>query len=390
MTTYAVRATDYGFGNPANSMAQNRNALQSALASGRNVLLPRGQVILHGPLNFHAHGQQVIGEGPDQTILIIHDSSGHSEGNLFITNGLSNIGIQNFTIRGHATSPPNSGWVFMCDGAALHGNAPMQAAGGDIRNIVVNNMFSGFFFRDINTAIVEDVQLQSIRGWAGVYVLALNPNHRVDQLRLKSVIINFNPASVSFASGIGIMLDGNIHTALILNSAIINSCIGLHIVNSANLPVGLRPSFITAYDLQVDYSRSFNVQCTSGHRLRFTDCYFHRAENADGLWFGEQVHDLTINTSVVSSAQFNGIYFAGREFGLYGTQIDRASTGSHNTYHGILLATPARDVRIVGGGSHSDGGQTAQFGIAAFNAAATGVTLAAAEHHRGITGWKNW
>lgn len=385
----AVLATAYGFGASGNTMGQNRSALQAALNTGCNVLLPRQTVTLHGPLTFTGHGQRVIGDGPDQSVLVIHDSSGVAEGNLFMSAGLSNVGLEDMTIRGHTVSPPVSGYTFLCDGTPLHGGSPGQAAGGDVRNVVTFNMWAGFVFRDVNTAIVDDVQVQAARGWSGVYVLATNGNHRVDQMRLRSVIVSFRPEHTG-SHGTGIMLDGDIHTMLLQNVAVIQSRRGLHVLNSAGLPVGQRPAFLTAYDLQVDYSRLENVLIESGHRFRFTDCYFHRAEAASGVVFGPGTDDMTINTSIVSSSQHHGLEFHGKVGGFHGVQVDRASFGTPNVHSGIYLGAAARDVRIIGGGSHQDAAPTAAYGIGCVDVAATQPLLSAATHHRGITGHKNW
>jgi hypothetical protein len=381
MLTSVNAVTAHGFRTTAagGTAAGNRAALQAALDTNQSVHIPRGTYPLEGPVLFKNAGQFVFGQGAFQTIL---QCSGDQ--NIFEANGRNYVGIRDLMMRGG--DPLTGGYAFLVDGTPAQGATPIQAWGGVVENVFMDQMFSGVFVRDTNGLTVTNLSMQNMRGFFGIRAQAHNVNERVDVIQLQHVSYSASPIAIAAGRGDGLSVDGMVHSIYVSVCRFVVPWRGVVVENTPGLPFGQHASFLMADRLDVDFPRREAMIVTAIDRCRFTNSYFHGSQQEANVLLSGGVRDAKFSNSNITGAWKAGLFFDGNVLDLSGVEFDWNSQEAVGAHHGILLGNTAQDVRIIGGGG--DGARTG-FGIFRANPG-TSVQLAAADAHRGVLGLRNF
>lgn len=380
LTSLNAAAAAYAGGmKPANTPEENRAALQAALDTGRNVHIPFGTYPITGPVDFKAAGQTVFGQGPFQTILRVSGAE-----DLFRGNGRSGVSVLDMSLRGGADL--TGGFAISLDGTPSVGGTPVQAWGGDIRNVFMDQMWGGVFVRDVNAVTIFDLNMQNMRGLYGIRAEALVANHRVDVIRLTHVAYSANAEARAAGRGIGLSIDGCVHTINVHNMAMVEPYRGIEVVNTANLPFGSHPSFPFAHNIEIDFPTTEAVRIDAIDRARFTGCYFHGSRQGTNVVLGAGVKDAKFVGCNITGAAHNGLAFEGDTLDIVACEFDWCSQQVPANWDGIYLGHTAQNVRIVGGGARDT---SARYGIFRANLD-TWVQVSAADGHRGVVAARNW
>ncbi len=359
--------------------SDNRAALQAALDTGRNVHIPAGTYQIAGPVEFKAAGQTVFGQGPFQTILRV---SGGDD--LFRSAGRSDVAVRDLMLRGGADR--TGGYAISLDGTASVGSTPVQAWGGDIRNVFMDQMWNGVFARDVNAVTIIDLNMQNMRGDYGVRAEALSLNHRVDVLRLTHVGFSSHADARAAGRGVGLSIDGCVHTINIHNMAIVVPHRGIEVRNSPAFPFGSHASFIFAHNVEVDFPTTEALVIDAIDRCRFTNSYFHGSLAGTNVVLWGDTKDAKFVNCNITGAFHNGLAFAGDTLDVTACEFDWNGLGAPGGHAGIYLWPSARNVRVVGGGARDT-----SVGWGIFRAdPSTNVQVAAADDHRGSAGSRNF
>ncbi len=363
----------------SNTPAANRDALQAAVNTGRCVHIPFGTFPLVGPIHMQGAGQIVFGQGPFQTILLCSGSD-----NIFVSNARNDVGIRDMLLRG--AGDLTGGFAIVLDGVPSHGSNGLQAWGGDIKNVIMDQMWSGVYARDVNTVTIFDLNMQNMHGELGICAQALTTTHRVDCVRLTHVAYSPSAAARAAGRGEGLMIDGCIHTVRLNDVALVAPYRGIRVSNSAGMPFGTHASFLFANNLEIDFPVREAVMIDAIDRCRFSNSYLHGSQQTSNVTLGSGVRDAKFVNCNLTSAWQNGLVFDGYILDVTATEFDWCSQEAAGGHSGILLANNAQDVRVVGGGGD---GSRAGWGIYRSNPN-TIVQLAAADAHRGTINSRNF
>lgn len=378
----SVNAADPAFAGgmrQGNSAPANRAALQAALDTGKNTHIPAGGFHMEPGLQMRGHGQRVFGQGPHQSRLICAGS-----GDFFTTGGCHDCAFHDFSLNGNGNV--TGGAAIVISGSAAQGQSALQAWGADVHNVVMDQMWSGVYLTDVNTATLTDLSMRGMRGDFGIMAYAEGANRRIDVIRLLHVGYNAHPSAVAADRGTGIVVDGCVHSVVMHNFFAVGALRGIVVCNTPCLPFGVHASFLFGHDCEVDFPKyeALLVDCID--RTRFVNSYFHGSKQSSNIVLRSGVRDAKFVACNISGAYANGLSMEGNILDVTACELDWNGLQAPNLHSGILLQNTAQNVRIVGGGSTDT---KVAYGIYRMNPA-TIVQLAAADGHYGLSGVRNF
>lgn len=368
-------------------ITDDTSALQSALDTRKSVYLDEDRTYkITGPLFFRRPGQQFGSATAQGCTLACYGSS-----NILNTQGMHGVRMKGFRLVGkQADGTPNHtggfGIYVGTDGSSM-ARSPMQIGAVDISDLIFDGMNGGINITDVNGINITDIQMAAMRD-VGFSLQALDSNHRIDNVRIQSVIYSPTAEARDVGLGIGLLLDGEVHGCVLDYFATVRASYGIKVVNTNAADTRARPAFLFGSHIGCDYPKFEGIYVEDIDRCRLQDVYCHGSETSHGMSFGRKVRDVKIIGANVSGHYCSAISFDGDILDLHAVETDWCSQTGPNAFAAVQLGRNAKNVRIVGGGNSAGIGNAA-FGIFRSNPA-TEVELAAAGQWRGTYGSKNW
>lgn len=340
--TYVGGMKTVGAGGTA---ASNKAALQAALNTGRSVHIPYGSYYLEGPVYNMGNGQIIFGQGPYQTILICSGDS-----SIFHSNGKHAATYRDFLMNGLGGTGPTNGYAIELNGTPDFGSTQNQAMYGSIQNVLMNNMSSGVGVFDMNVVSFEDLNMQNMHGYFGVYAEGQDSTKRIDNIKCTRLIYSASQTAKNNSRGTALAINGYVHSIQLYNFQAVGPYAGINVYNDFNLPYGQFPAFLLGHDVEIDFPVREALRVTHIDRVRMVNSYFHGSQQCDNIVLGQNVRDAKIIASNVSGAWRSGIYADNNILDITATEFDWNGQETPGVHHNILLGPNAQNVRIMGGG----------------------------------------
>jgi len=312
------------FGAAGDGIQDDTAAIQAAVSASLHVFIPTGSYKITSQILCQT-ATNIIGSGRSSTTII---ASGTSDVFVWQSSGfLTGAGIFNLSINGIEKTGGN------CIKA-------IKVARFNVRNISIIGGYNGIYIEGQNVASIQNTW---INGLIGQYAIKNygSASTRADVLDIDDVQIGFGTNTASSPNGI--VIDSNIDTVDIRHVGIVKGYIGLSIVNTDG--IASSPSFVTAYDLQTDFTYAEGILIDGGTGVtrthQFTDCYIQGSLSECGIKISESASYVSIKSGQISGNFKQGIIVNGRYTKIIGCQITTNSKAGSALYPNVEFGSTA-------------------------------------------------
>lgn len=211
--------------------------------------------------------------------------------------------------------------------------------------------FNGMEFNQFNILCLYELHLVYYRGGAGSAYLRLTsgsvPANRADVAWIRDCI--FSTDNDHLSPGMkGVDIDGFVHTANLTKVGIGNS--GAEALLVRNSVGGSDvPTFITAYDLEIEFPELECIRLDAGVKCSFTSSVVHGSKWRDNIYVGAACKGADFTSGCSTGARQSGIAIAGKDIMVSSMRFSHNNQmGATAPYPGILVGGSSRGVVITG------------------------------------------
>jgi hypothetical protein len=312
------------FGAVGDGVTDDTAAFQTAANASLHIFIPTGSYKITSQILCQT-ATNIIGSGRSSTTII---ASGTSDVFVWQSSGfLTGAGIFNLSINGTAKAGGN------CIKA-------VKVARFNVRNISIIGGYNGIYIEGQNVASIQNTWISGLIGQYAIKNYG-SASTRADVLDIDDVQIGFGTNTASSPNGI--VIDSNIDTVDIRHVGIVKGYRGLSIVNTDG--IASSPSFVTAYDLQTDFTYAEGILIDGGTGVtrthQFTDCYIQGSLSECGIKISESASYVSIKSGQISGNFKQGIIVNGRYTKIIGCQIATNSIAGSALYPNVEFGSTA-------------------------------------------------
>ncbi|MDB4962308.1 MAG: hypothetical protein JWP01_2307 [Myxococcales bacterium] len=210
---------------------------------------------------------------------------------------------------------------------------------------------NGLLFNMFNIIRLSEVTIISYRGGFGTANLRLtNISEAGDVAWIRDSLFSTNgrvlPTDPPLNSMKGIDIDGHVHTVNLARVGVGNAgAEAIHIRNSVGSAEF--PKFITAYDLELEFSHKECLRLDKGEKCSFASSLIHGSYTADNVVVGTTCRNIDFAGGSSTGANRSGMAIDGRNISVSGMRFSTNNMGG-GAYPGILLQGSCKGVTVTG------------------------------------------
>jgi hypothetical protein len=336
-------------------------AITAAQTSGGCVLLPAATYKIAGTLNVTGNNVRIVGAGRRATIL--NFANGASD-------CITVVGVSYASMcAGFQLENVQLSFASKTGGRTL---AMQYCTRAVIRDVDVENCYTGFEIYGNNDAFIENVIFQGVGGGSGINFSAFGPASHMptacygifwhgaadgtaSAIQLTTVNVT---VSANYSGADGFIWDGNASTWNMLQTTALNTRYGLWVKNSAASASNF-PTFLNAVNFNTDGMLTGGVRIDGGSTFQFANCAINNTSGSSGQGsadtYAMQInadasHSVTREIYLVGCriglSKQSALYCAARDVLISSCKFISGTTTPSNTYPAIEVASPAQDINI--------------------------------------------
>ncbi|MEK6371609.1 MAG: glycosyl hydrolase family 28-related protein [Acidobacteriota bacterium] len=211
--------------------------------------------------------------------------------------------------------------------------------------------FNGMELNQFNIVCLYELHLVYYRGGAGSAYLRLTsgsvPTNRADVAWVRDSILSTDDDHPSPGMK-GIDIDGFVHTVNLTKVGIGNSGAEALLVRNSVGGIDV-PTFITAYDLEIEFPALECIRLDAGVKCSFTSSVVHGSKWRDNVYIGAACRGVDFTGGCSTGARQSGIAIAGKDIAVCSMHFsENNQMGADAPYPGILVGGSSRGVVITG------------------------------------------
>ena len=211
--------------------------------------------------------------------------------------------------------------------------------------------FNGIEFNQFNILRMCDLHLVYYRAGVGGAYLRLTsgsvPTNRADVAWIRDCIFSTDNEHLSPGMS-GVDIDGFVHTVNLTKVGIGNSGATALLVRNSVRSIDV-PTFITAYDLEIEFPQLECIRLDAGVKCSFTSCVLHGSKSGANIFAGAACRGADFTGGCSTGAHESGIAIAGKEVAVSSMRFSQNNQmGVSAPFPGILVGGSSRGVVIAG------------------------------------------
>lgn len=315
------------FGAVGDGVTDDTAAIQATLnAFAGPIFFPPGTYLVTSTLSFGLHGQVLVGEGVDSTVLRLQ--TGTNTG--LQCDGRNYCGIAGLKLRGNGNTAGELLLVKDC-------------AGFTARTVRFEFGFNGINFTSINDVNVEDFVVADCTGTYAVRFAGT--------ITRQSDVLNLVSGQITHASNNsidGVLWESYAHSLTLLNVRIIRGGRGVFVLDSSGTGTSnALPSFFQACQLEVDFANAEALRFNDLRDAWIDNLYAHGSSTANNIHFQNNCWSVRLSNARSTSAWQHGLYVAGRWTQITNCRFYDNGQQMSNTWDGMVFDSTAQNAMIA-------------------------------------------
>jgi hypothetical protein len=219
------------------------------------------------------------------------------------------------------------------------------------QSVTATSGYNGLAFSVYNSIVLADVRLTYYRGGLGAAYLRLTsgptPSDRADVAWVRDCIFSTDQPRLSVGMK-GVDIDGFVHTVNLSKVGIgvsgAEALIARNSLAAANVP-----TFITANDLEIEFSQLECIRLDAGIKCSFATSMLHGSVLRDNVYVGSACRNIDFTGGTSTGACQSGIAVAGRDVSITSMRFDtNCQLNITGPYPGILVGGTSNGVVVTG------------------------------------------